>query len=195
MDFSVLTSDFKKQLEQQRSRLLKQRDDIVKAAVAQASQTVDANISHINALLGEPPALKAKRAYTRQSKVEAIAGVTKAPKGKAMSSKSIATKAGKKTKLNSAKLNSAKLNSEAASPELESAFSGLTPAQAIVQVLHGASGRIFNVDEVIAGIYGVVKPDVMPKTRQKIGVTLGHCARRGEFTKVQDMPAQYRWDG
>ncbi|MCX5961714.1 MAG: hypothetical protein NT070_00830 [Cyanobacteria bacterium] len=190
MVFSVLTSDFKKQLEQQRSRLLKQRDGIVKAAVAQASQTVDENISHINALLGEPPALKTKRAYTRQSKIDAIAGVTKAPKGKAMSSKSIATKAEKKPKSSSAKL-----NSETASPELESAFSGLTPAQAIVQVLQGASGRIFNVDEVIAGIYGVVKPDIMPKTRQKIGVTLGHCARRGEFTKVQDMPAQYRWDG
>jgi uncharacterized membrane protein YdfJ with MMPL/SSD domain len=185
MNFSVLTSDFKKQLEQQRSRLLKERDGIVKAAVAQASQTVDANISHINALLGEAPAVTAKRAYTRQSKVEPIEVVAKAPKGKVMSSKSTVTKAGKKTRL----------NSDAASPELESAFSGLTPAQAIVQVLQRASGRIFNVDEVIAGIYGTVKPDAMPKTRQKIGVTLGHGARRGEFTKVQDMPAQYRWDG
>ena len=45
MDFNVLTSDFKKQLEQQRSRLLKERDGIVKAAVAQASQTVDANMN------------------------------------------------------------------------------------------------------------------------------------------------------
>lgn len=185
MDFSVLTSDFKKQLQQQRSRLLKERDGIVKAAVAQASQTVDANISHINALLGEAPVPPAKRAYTRQSKVDTIAVVAKAPKGKAMSSKSTATKAAKKTRL----------NSDVPSPELESAFSGLTPAQAIVQVVQGSSGRIFNVDEVIAGIYGVVNADAMPKTRQKIGVTLGHCARRGEFTKVQDMPAQYRWDG
>jgi hypothetical protein len=193
MDFSVLTSDFKKQLQQQRSRLLKERDGIVKAAVAQASQTVDENISHINALLGEATVPSAKRAYTRrQSKVDTITAVTKAPRDKAISS---ATKAGKNAKLSSAKLKSAKLNSDAASPELESAFSGLTPAQAIVQVLQRASGRIFNVDEVIAGIYGVVNADVMPKTRQKIGVTLGHCARRGEFTKVQNMPAQYRWDG
>ncbi len=195
MNFSVLTSDFKKQLQQQRSRLLKERDGIVKAAVAQATQTVDENISHINALLGEATALSAKRAYTRQSKVDTIAVLPNAPKGKAMLSKSTTTKAETKNKLSSAKLKTAKLNNDAASPELESAFSGLTPAQAIVQVLQRASGRIFNVDEVIAGIYGVVNADVMPKTRQKIGVTLGHCARRGEFTKVQDMPAQYRWDG
>lgn len=75
------------------------------------------------------------------------------------------------------------MNNDALSPELESAFSCLTPAQAIVQVLQRASGRIFYVNEVIAGIYGVVNADVMPKTRQKIGVTVGHCARRGEFTK------------
>ena len=43
---------------------------------------------------------------------------------------------------------------------------------------------------------GIVKAAVaLPKTRQKIGITLEHCARRGKFTKVQDMPAQYRWDG
>ncbi len=195
MDFSVLTSDFKKQLQQQRSRLLKERDGIVKAAVAQASQTVDENISHINALLGEAAATPTKKAYTRPSKVDTIALFPKAPKGKAMSSKSTATKAATKTKLSGAKLKSAKSKNAAASPKLESAFSDLTPAQAIVQVLQGASGCIFNVDEVIAGIYGVVNADVMPKTRQKIGVTLGHCARRGEFTKVQSMPAQYRWDG
>lgn len=194
MDFSVLTSDFKKQLEQQRSRLLKERDGIVKAAIAQASQTVDANISHINALLGESSSASispsTKRAYTRQTKVDPIAlstkitKVSKEPKNKAISSQSKATKAEKKNKSNNIM-----------EPELESAFSGLTPAAAIIQVLKAASGRILNVDEVIAGIYGVVNADVMPKTRQKIGVTLGHGARRGEFKKVQDMPAQYRWDG
>ena len=192
MDFSVLTSDFKKQLEQQRSRLLKERDGIVKAAIAQAAQTVDVNIAHINALLGESSSASSspsmKRAYTRQAKLDPIAPsikVAKESKNKAVSSQMKATKAEKKSKSNNTMI----------SPELESAFSGLTPAAAIVQVLKAASGRILNVDQVIAGIYGVVDADVMPKTRQKIGVTLGHCARRGEFKKVQDMPAQYRWDG
>ena len=194
MASSILTSDFKKQLEQQRSRLLKERDGIVKAAVAQASQTVDANISHINALLGELGSASSspsmKRAYTRQAKTDPIAPSTKStkankePKNKAVSSQAKTTKAAKKTKSNNA-----------VEPELESAFSGLTPAAAIIQVLKAASGRILNVDEVIAAIYGVVNEDVMPKTRQRIGVTLGHAARRGEFKKVQDMPAQYRWDG
>ena len=46
MDFSVLSPDFTKQLEQQLSRLQKERENII----AQAAQSVDTNISHINAL-------------------------------------------------------------------------------------------------------------------------------------------------
>ena len=48
MDFSVLSPDFTKQLEQQLSRLQNEREDII----AQAAQAVDTNIAHINALLG-----------------------------------------------------------------------------------------------------------------------------------------------
>jgi len=68
MDFSVLSPDFKKQLEQQLARLQKEREDII----SQAAQSVDANIGHINALLGEAEVSEAptKRVYNRKTSEE-----------------------------------------------------------------------------------------------------------------------------
>ena len=55
MDFSVLTPDFRLQLEQQCDRLSSERDAIVQAAVEHATATIDASLAHINALLGNAP--------------------------------------------------------------------------------------------------------------------------------------------
>ncbi|MCX5962346.1 MAG: hypothetical protein NT070_04140 [Cyanobacteria bacterium] len=206
MDFSVLTPDFRKQLEQQRSRLHKERDEIV----AQAAQAVDANINHINALLGETTAavtptkrpynrktveesseVRVKRAYNRKqptmkapkkSKImdQAIASDSNAPK-----SKSTVTKA-KKVKAPKSKPNPADF------PTLKSEYATLTPAQAIAALFQSAPKKVFNVDDVIAGIYDAIDEQEMARTRQRIGVTLGHCARREECVKVDGEIAQYR---
>ena len=51
----------------------------------------------------------------------------------------------------------------------------MTPAQAIVSLFQTAPNKIFkvfNVDEVIAGIYGTVSDAELPKTRQRMDVTL-----------------------
>jgi hypothetical protein len=62
MTFNVLTDDFRKQLEQQRKLLVKDRDALVKEAVAQATASIDASLDHISSLLGEIAApVKAKR--------------------------------------------------------------------------------------------------------------------------------------
>jgi hypothetical protein len=53
MALNVLTDDFRKQLEQQRKRLVKDRDAIVKAAIAQATASIDGSLDHISSLLGE----------------------------------------------------------------------------------------------------------------------------------------------
>ena len=55
MEFSVLTPDFRLQLEQQCDRLSSERDAIVQAAVEQATATIDTSLAHINALLGNTP--------------------------------------------------------------------------------------------------------------------------------------------
>ena len=69
----------------------------------------------------------------------------------------------------------------------------MTPAEAIVALLKAAPSQVFTVDEVIAGIYGTIDESQMPKTRQRMGVTLGHCARRQECVKVDGEISQYRF--
>jgi len=206
MDFTVLSPDFRKQLEQQRNRLVKERDGIVKAAVAQASEAVDANIAHINALLGGVASTTAtteaptKRAYTRRqpkmktprrSKImeQAIAPEVEA---KVSKTKTRVESAGAKAK----KVKAVKVKADVANfPSLQSAYASLTPAQAIVQVLKTAPKQVFDVDKMIAAIYGAIDEQRMAKTRQRIGVMLGHSARRQECVKVQGETAQYRWKG
>ncbi len=72
MAFNVLTDDFRKQLEQQRKRLVKDRDALVKVAVAQATASIDASLDHISSLLGEIAApVKAKRGPKPKGAAEA----------------------------------------------------------------------------------------------------------------------------
>ena len=237
MNFNVISPDFRKQLEQQRSRLLKERDGIIKAAVAQASEAVDANIGHINALLGGVSSavvttmveLPTKRAYTRRqpqmkapvkaamnaprySKImeHAIAPEAKVLKTKVLKTKILKTKVLKtkilktkvlKTKVESAGTNAKKIDiikvikADTDFPSLQSAYATLTPAQAIVQVLKTAPKQVFDVDKMISTIYGAIDEQRMTRTRQRIGVMLGHSARRQECVRVQGETAQYRWNG
>ena len=194
MDFSVLSPDFKKQLEQQLSRLQKEREDII----SQAAQSVDANIGHINALLGEAEVSEApaKRVYNRKTSEEpevrikrpynrkqstSIGSESNAPKSKSTTSKAKQVKAPKSK------------SSLSDFPALKSDYASMTPAEAIVALLKAAPSQIFTVDEVIAGIYGTIDDAQMPKTRQRMGVTLGHCARRQECVKVDGEISQYRF--
>jgi hypothetical protein len=193
MDFSVLTSDFRQQLEQQRSRLQKEREGII----AQAAQAVDANIAHINALLGggatEAAAAPTKRPYNRKQPI-----ATKTPRGrkpktealvdKAPKSKSTASKA-RKVKAPKAKATTSEF------PALKAEYASLTPAQASVQAFKAAPKKVFTVDDVIAAIYGPIDDAQMARTRQRIGVMLGHSARRQECVKIDGETAQYRFNG
>ena len=196
MDFSVLSPDFTKQLEQQLSRLQNEREDII----AQAAQAVDTNIAHINALLGgeeaseapakrtynrrvlEEPEVRIKRAYNRKQPL------TTASESNSPKSKSTASKA---KRVNFPKSKPSLSNF----PDLKSDYASMKPAQAIVALLKAKPSQVFTIDEVIAGIYGTVSDAELPKTRQRMGVTLGHCARRQECVKVDGEIAQYQFNG
>ena len=196
MDFSVLSPDFTKQLEQQLSRLQNEREDII----AQAAQAVDTNIAHINALLGsgeaseapakrtynrrasEEPEVRIKRAYNRKQPL------TTAAEPNSPKSKSTASKA---KRVNSPKSRPSSSNF----PALKSDYAGMTPAHAIVALLKAKPRQVFTIDEVIAGIYGAIDEAQMPKTRQRTGVTLGHCMRRQECVKVDGEISLYQFNG
>ncbi len=224
MDFSVLTPEFRQQLEEQLDRLSSERDAIVQAAVAQATRTIDANLSHMNALLGKTTdrsdgrslAIEGERPIANQSSTKtktktkpplAIASepeehesedieednqkVSKRKlKEKSSSSPSSVFNALKVSKASKAsKKGTAKPPFEG--PQLTPDFQGLELADAIPAVFRQEPDRHFFIDDVITALYGTVESSILPKTRQRVAVSLGHSARRQEVRKVQDFPSIY----
>ena len=199
MEFSVLTPDFKLQLEQQCDRLSSERDAIVQAAVEQATATIDASLTHINALLGNTPQAapdvkpstkgKQKKTIEEEPEVDAIVPLTDRPKKvgkKSTVSKAADAKAPKTPK--QPKIKSAPVNA----PPLKSEFKNMDLPEAIPNVFKKDSGRIFSIDNVINELYGPIDPSIQAKTRQRIGVSLGHCAIRKVIVRVQSRPSLYQ---
>ena len=200
MDFSVLTPDFRLQLQQQYDRLSSERDAIIQAAVEQATATIDANLAHINALLGNAPQAstpdvttstkgKQKKTIEEEPEVAAIALPIDRPEkvGKKIKApKTTDTKAPKTPKQPKIKL--APVNA----PPLKSEFKDMDLPEAIPKVFKKDSGRIFTIDNVIHELYGPIDPSIQAKTRQRIGVSLGHCAIRKVIVRVQTTPSMYQ---
>ena len=199
MDFSVLSSDFRLQLEQQCDRLSSERDAIVQAAIAHATGTIDTSLAHINALLGNTPQAtpdvkpsikgKQKKAIAEETEVDAIVPVIDRPekvgkKPKASKTANIeAPKTPKQPKVKSAPVET---------PPLKSEFKDMDLPEAIPKVFKKDSGRIFSIDNVINELYGPIDPSIQAKTRQRIGVSLGHCAIRKVIVRVQSSPSLYQ---
>ena len=199
MEFSVLTPDFRLQLEQQCDRLSSERDVIVQAAVEQATATIDANLAHINALLGNAPQAtpdvklltkgKQKKTIEEEPEVVAIALTIDRPEKvgkKIKASKTANIKSPKTPK--QPKVKSAPIDT----PPLKSEFKDMDLPEAIPKVFKKDSGRIFSIDNVIHELYGPIDPSVQAKTRQRIGVSLGHCAIRKVIVRVQSTPSLYQ---
>ena len=223
MDFSVLTPEFRQQLEQQLDRLISERDAIVQTAVEQATRTIDANLSHMNALLGktdnrsnglslaiegEHPIAKKSSTKTKTKSSRAFVSEpeeedddddddvesSKASKRKlkdksfvSPSSVFNALKVSKASKASKAKTPKPKLDD----PELTPDFQGLKLADAIPAVFRQDPDRQFLIDDVIEVLYGPLDDAILPKTRQRVAVSLGHSSRRQEVRKVQDFPSIY----
>ena len=199
MEFSVLTPDFRLQLEQQCDRLSSERDAIVQAAVEYATATIDANLAHINALLGKAPQVtpdvkpstkgKQKKMIEEEPEVAAIALPIDRPekvRKKTKASKTANAKAPKTPK--QPKVKSAPVET----PPLKSEFKDMDLPEAIPKVFKKDSGRIFSIDNVINELYGPIDPSIQAKTRQRIGVSLGHCAIRKVIVRVQSSPSLYQ---
>ena len=220
MDFSVLTPEFRQQLEQQLDRLISERDAIVQTAVEQATRTIDANLSHISALLGktdnrsnglslaiegEHPIAKksstktktkSSRAFTSEpeededDEAESPKASKRKLKDKSFVSPSSvfnALKVSKASKASKVKTPKPKLDD----PELTPDFQGLKLADAIPAVFRQDPDRQFLIDDVIEVLYGPLDDSILPKTRQRVAVSLGHSSRRDEVRKVQDFPSIY----
>ena len=223
MDFSVLTPEFRQQLEQQLDRLVSERDAIVQTAVEQATRTIDANLSHINALLGKTDnrsnglsiAVEGEHPIAKKSSTKTKTKLSRAfvsepeeeedddedeeesPKAskRKLKDKSFvspssvfnALKVSKASKTSKVKTPKPKLDD----PELTPDFQGLKLADAIPAVFRQDPDRQFLIDDVIEVLYGPLDDAILPKTRQRVAVSLGHSSRRQEVRKVQDFPSIY----
>lgn len=194
MEFSVLTPDFRLQLEQQCDRLSSERDAIVQTAVEHATATIDASLAHINALLGNAPQApdvkpstkgKQKKTIGEEPEVAAIDRPEKVGK-KTKDSKTADTKAHKTPKQPKVKFTPVE------TPPLKPEFKDMDLPEAIPKVFKKDSGRIFSIDNVINELYGPIDPSIQAKTRQRIGVSLGHCAIRKVIVRVQSSPSLYQ---
>ena len=193
MDFSVLTPDFRLQLQQQCDRLSSERDAIVQAAVEQATATIDASLAHINALLGNTtqspdvkPSTKSKQKKTIEEKSEVTAIALPIDRSEKVGKKTKASKAPKTPKQPKVK------SSPVETPPWKSEFKDMDLPEAIPKVFKKDSGRIFSIDNVINELYGPIDPSIQAKTRQRIGVSLGHCAIRKVIVRVQSTPSMYQ---
>ena len=219
MDFSVLTPEFRQQLEEQLDRLSTERDAIVQAAVEQATRTIDANLSHMNALLGKttdrpdgrPLAIEgespiANKSSTKTKSKLPLALVSKPEEYEPEEEEEERPKVSKrKLKEKSSPSPSSVFNALKVSkaskkgmvkpafegPQLAPDFQGLELADAIPAVFRQEPDRHFFIDDVITALYGTVESSILPKTRQRVAVSLGHSARRQEVRKVQDFPSIY----
>ena len=224
MDFSVLTPEFRQQLEEQLDRLSSERDAIVQAAVKQATRTIDANLSHMNALLGkatdgrpdgfplatEEEAPIAKKSSTK-TKSKAPLAIVAEPEDDELEEEELPKASKRKLKekssaspssvFNALKVSKASKASKAPKkgtvkpetddPELTRDFQGMKLAEAIPAVFRQDPDRQFLIDDVIEVLYGSIDASILPKTRQRVAVSLGHSARRQEVRKVQDFPSIY----
>jgi hypothetical protein len=212
MPASVLTDDFRQQLEQQRQRLKTERSTIVQAAIDQATADIDLSLDYINALLGEPsatsPANRASNGSNQSALVESLEETStpkRVPRKTAAASNT--QKADKSAPISSAKSKSnikvksavgtkgkAKSPSDKPfeAPKLKREFKDLTPAKAMEQVMIAAPEQVFTTDEMIQLLFGSLDDSVLPRTRQSVALMFSHGMRRQDYIKVQENPAQYK---
>jgi hypothetical protein len=215
MPSSVLTDDFRQQLEQQRERLTTERSAIVQAALDQATADIDRSLDYINALLDGFVASSTNRAsngsyQATSNEVDVESETEDASPQRRVSRKQAAAFSNQKVdkpastslrnksniKVKSATESKGKARSQSdkpfEAPKLKREFKDLTPAKAMEQVMRAAPEQIFTTDEMIQVLFGSLDDSVLPRTRQSVALMFSHGLRRQDYIKVQENPAQYK---
>jgi hypothetical protein len=217
MAVSVLTQDFRQQLEQQRDRLTQERDAIVQAAIDQATADLDRSLDHINGLLSSLPAPSSNGTNNDSIQTEPIEQDAPPATSKRTTQKQASQK-GRKAAVKTAEpaptkspgrrktakadpaiitqstsKTKAKTEKKAfEAPKLKREFKDLSPAKALEQVMMSAPEQMFTTDEMIDVLYGALDESVLPRTRQSIALMFSHGLRRQDYIKTQEDPAHYK---
>lgn len=73
-------------------------------------------------------------------------------------------------------------------------FEGQFLIDAITSFLEQNQGRVFNVNEVVQGIYGELDPEQMREVKNKVLNELSRGHRTGRFSRVPNQIGLYTWD-
>jgi hypothetical protein len=200
MPFSVVSDSFKQQLEQERSRLLTERDAIIEAAIAQATAEIDQTIANLNSFLGgEAVALedvtpsngRKKTGRGPGRKPKAVVEEPEAAPARASKVKAAVPVRGTRAKP-PVERSKARAASPAVDLPLKRQFKNLTQTQATYKVLADAPDHIFSTDEVIAALYLSLNEDQQAAARKSIGLVLGRGSYQGKIEKVQEDPKLFK---
>ncbi len=186
MSYAVLSDETKKHLEQERVRLMNDRETIVSGIESSVGAEVDQAIQTLNALLKEAP--KVEVAPVKDS-VESVTelldqAATETP-----------TQPSRKTGTKKAKTEAKEKSSQPqafVAKQLKRKFKGIGLSDAIVQVMQQDSARIYASDDLIAALYDKFDEADLPRARKTLGATLMHAIRAGKVEKVQDKPPHYK---
>jgi hypothetical protein len=187
----MLSEATKKSLEQERSRLMSDRSKIVSDIESSVRAEVDQAIQTLNALLNEAPvevipADEIVEAVTELLDHTATETATKSPRTRSREPKVTRKTGTKKVKPEP------KEQSAFDATQLKRKFKGMKLIDAIVQILQQNSDQIYEIDDLIAELYGKFDEAEMSRARKTLGATLMHATRAGTVERAGDKPSRFK---
>lgn len=191
MPYLVLKDETRQQLEQERSRLMNDRDKIVSDIKASVSAELDQTLQTLNALLSEAPV----EVVPADEIVEAVSELLEQAEPSTKSPRTREPKATRKTGTEKAKPEVKEISNSAQAfdaKQLKRKFKGKSLSEAIVQILQQDAEQIYTIDNLIAGLYDKFDEAEMPRARKTLGATLMHTTRAGTTERVGDKPSRFK---
>ncbi len=182
MSYSILSSEVKQQLEQERSRLRRDREAIIQSAVQQATIAIDRALQQLDSLLGESEN-NGSSSHLLDSEPQSDSSETPPQKTSTPKDQSSTKSKGKgrQSTVN-------RFNGKVLKPE----FAHLSPIEAMVQVVNQAPKQTFDAETVINAVYDVFDPEDLPTAKRSVKITLVGGAKKGWLERVQENPPLFR---
>lgn len=185
MSYLVLNDATRQKLEQERLRLVNNRQTIVTEIEAAISKELDRTLQTLNALLNETPEVETVPAdEIVESVTDLLEQETEVPLRSASHSRKTGTR--KATSKATEQLKSSKVF------ELKRKFKGSSVLDAIIQVMQQDAAKTYEIDDLIAEIYGKVDEAERPRARKSLGATLMHANLAGTIQRVGQKPSRYK---
>ena len=175
MSYSILSDEARQQLEQERSRLSNDRETIIQTAVQQATAAIDLALQNLNSLLGDELMSSGRGDYLADAETEV--------QSKASTTQSVTKSKGKR-----GQQKAKQFDGKVIKPE----FAGLSPIDAMVQVIQQSPEQAFDAETVIRAVYDDFDEAELPKAKRSVKITLVLGVKKGLLEKVQDHPPLFK---